>query len=316
VPALKQFNPAIDRYDRRSAARLFQSLWPDATVARAVAENFAASIRVAHAAGDACWEVTMYPHGLRLNVGQVEALTSWDEGSRFLFQSPLHLGSDPRFEVNTDPSPVYPAVPIPSGVCQVAASDLVDLPAAVRTAHEAFIQVAASFKRGSPFRRSHSPAVIEYVESVLTTTLPRPSYAPHDAPDQRVEPLPDELDFSQPLTEGARYQVTVNAYERDPRARQFCIARHGTACVICGFSFGAAYGPVAEGFIHVHHLRPLSEIGGKYEVNPAEDLRPVCPNCHAVLHRRVPAYSIEEVRAFLTQQRHAESGAVPDRRDM
>jgi predicted HNH restriction endonuclease len=91
----------------------------------------------------------------------------------------------------------------------------------------------------------------------------------------------------------------VNAYERDPRARQLCIARHGTTCVVCGFSFAAVYGPVADGFIHVHHLRPLSELGGEYEINPDEDLRPVCPNCHAVLHRRVPAFSIDEVRAFL-----------------
>lgn len=309
MPALELFNPVIDRYDRRSAARLFQSLWPEDGVARAVAENLAASIRVAHAAGDACWEVTMYPHGLRLNVGQVEALTLWEDGSRFLFRSPLHLGPDWPFEVDTSQSPVYPAVPVPSGVCQVAPSDLVALPASVRMAHEAYIQAAASFKGGSPFKRSHSPAVLEYIESVLATTLPRPGYAPADSPDQRVHPLAEEVDFSQPFIEGARYQVTVNAYERDPRARQLCIAKHGTACVICGFSFGAVYGPVAEGFIHVHHLRPLSEIGGEYEVNPAEDLRPVCPNCHAVLHLPPSCRSIDEVRELLTKQTPAAPGA-------
>ena len=112
---------------------------------------------------------------------------------------------------------------------------------------------------------------------------------------------PDELDYGT-YWEGAIRHVCVNAYERDPRARRMCIANHGTTCVICGFSFGAVYGPAAEGFIHVHHLRPLSEVGGEYEVDPEKDLRPVCPNCHAVLHRRVPAYSIEEVRAFLQQQ--------------
>lgn len=313
MPALEPFNPAIDRYDRRSAARLFQSLWPAAAETRAIAEHMAASIRAAHAAGDACWEVTMYPHGLRLNVGQVETLTFLEGVCRFLFQSPLHLGADRRFEIDTSRSPVYPSVPVPSGVCNVAPSDLAALPATVRTAHEVYIRSAASLKRGSPFKRSHSPAVVEYVESALAVTLPRPSYAPANSPGQCIDPLADELDVSQPLIEGARYQITVNAYERDPRARQLCIARHGTACVICGFSFGAAYGPVAEGFIHVHHLRPLSEIGGEYEINPVEDLRPVCPNCHAVLHRRVPAFSIEEMRGFLRQQRQAEPGAAHDR---
>jgi hypothetical protein len=144
VPTLEPFHPGIDRYDRRSAARLFQSLWPDDNVARGVADNLAASIRVAHAAGDACWEVTMYPYGLRLNVGQVEALTLFEDSSRFVFRSPLHLGHDKRFAVDASQSPVYPAVPIPSGVCQVAPTNLVALPAVVRAAHEAYIQAAAS----------------------------------------------------------------------------------------------------------------------------------------------------------------------------
>jgi hypothetical protein len=38
--------------------------------------------------------------------------------------------------------------------------------------------------------------------------------------------------------------------------------------------------------IHVHHLRPQSSIGKRYRVNPIADLRPVCPNCHMVLHLR------------------------------
>jgi len=94
--------------------------------------------------------------------------------------------------------------------------------------------------------------------------------------------------------------VTVNAYERNPQARRRRTEAHGTSCAICGFSFGETYGEVADGYIHVHHLRALSEIGGEYTVDPIEDLRPVCPNCHAVLHRRIPAFSIEEVLAFLS----------------
>ncbi|HJT76981.1 MAG TPA: HNH endonuclease [Gemmataceae bacterium] len=112
--------------------------------------------------------------------------------------------------------------------------------------------------------------------------------------------LPEEIAATlPPLVEGAVCRVSVNAYERSPEARQRCIAAHGTSCCICGFSFGAMYGEVAEGYIHVHHLRPLSEIGGAYRVVAEEDLRPVCPNCHAVLHRRIPAYSIAEVQSFV-----------------
>lgn len=114
--------------------------------------------------------------------------------------------------------------------------------------------------------------------------------------------LPEEVAAAaEAIVEGAVYRVAVSAYERDPEARRLCLAEHGTSCCICGFSFGSVYGEVAEGFIHVHHLRPLSEVGEAHRVDPVADLRPVCPNCHAVLHRRVPAYSIEDVCGFLTQ---------------
>lgn len=300
--ALEHFNPSIDRYDIRSVARLFDSLWPDATVARAITTNLASSIQVAHTTAEACWEVTLFPDAVRLNVGQVETLTLGEDLIRFLFQEPLELSADHGLEIILTGSPIYPAVPVPSGVCLVSPADVPSLPKAVREAHETYIQSAAAFKRVSPFKKSFSPAVLEYIELKVGTQLPRPGYVSSDSLGQQVVPLPDEIDSADPLLEGASYQVTVNAYERDPRARQRCIDKHGTTCVICGFSFHAFYGPVADGFIHVHHLRPLSEIGGEYEINPAEDLRPVCPNCHAVLHRRVPAYSIEDVRTFLANQ--------------
>lgn len=111
--------------------------------------------------------------------------------------------------------------------------------------------------------------------------------------------FPEEVPPSAGIVEGALSVVTVNVYERDPDTRRRCIAAHGTDCSVCRFSFGARYGLVAEGYIHVHHLRPLSEVGGIHLIDPVADLRPVCPNCHAVLHRRLPAYSIEEVRAML-----------------
>src|SRR5262249_1856885 len=81
------------------------------------------------------------------------------------------------------------------------------------------------------------------------------------SPGEAIVLLPDELHVAAPIREGTRYQVLVNAYERNPEARRRCIAAHGTACCICGFSFGAVYGPEADGYIHVHHVRPLSEIG-------------------------------------------------------
>ncbi len=63
-----------------------------------------------------------------------------------------------------------------------------------------------------------------------------------------------ELVTETELLEGATIRITVNRYERDARARQLCLANWGTACVVCDLNFGHVYGPVGEGFIHVHHL--------------------------------------------------------------
>jgi len=116
--------------------------------------------------------------------------------------------------------------------------------------------------------------------------------------------LPEEIDIAEVFVEGAARQITVNAYERNSEARSRCIAHYGTRCFACNFDFGASYGEMLEGYIHVHHLRPLSDIDGEYEVDPIADLRPVCPNCHAVIHSRRPQpITIEEVKVMLRRQR-------------
>ena len=118
--------------------------------------------------------------------------------------------------------------------------------------------------------------------------------------------LPEEIDVAEVFVEGAARQITVNAYERNPEARSRCIAHYGTRCFACNFDFGASYGEMLEGYIHVHHLRPLSDIDGEYEVDPIADLRPVCPNCHAVIHSRRPQpITIEEVKVMLAQATEA-----------
>ena len=101
------------------------------------------------------------------------------------------------------------------------------------------------------------------------------------------------------LSEGKRKQVLVNAFERNAVARNLCIKHYGAKCFVCNFSFQEIYGAIGMGFIHVHHLVELSAIGNEYKVNPIIDLRPVCPNCHAMLHRRIPVYSIEELRQII-----------------
>ena len=96
---------------------------------------------------------------------------------------------------------------------------------------------------------------------------------------------PDELQAPELYSEGARKVISVNAYERNPGARQACIRHHGTVCKGCGFDFEKTYGEHGKGFIHVHHLRSLSSISESYRVDPVLDMIPLCPNCHAMVHR-------------------------------
>ncbi|MDY6930640.1 MAG: hypothetical protein SVJ22_01830 [Halobacteriota archaeon] len=103
--------------------------------------------------------------------------------------------------------------------------------------------------------------------------------------------------------EGATRRITVNAYERNAAARTTCIDHYGSTCCICGIDFGIMYGKEADGHIHIHHLRPLSELKSSYEIDPIQDLRPVCPNCHAVLHLGDVTRSMEDVKAMLNSNR-------------
>lgn len=99
--------------------------------------------------------------------------------------------------------------------------------------------------------------------------------------------------------EGSKVPVSGLRIERNSRARAACIAHYGTNCCICDFDFEESYGELGKEFIHVHHLKSISASAGKHTVCPKEDLRPVCPNCHAMIHRFGENRSIEEIRSLL-----------------
>jgi hypothetical protein len=114
--------------------------------------------------------------------------------------------------------------------------------------------------------------------------------APTDTPPASTKSL---------FKEGQRTSVLVNRYERDPKARQACLEHYGCRCAACGFIFSSFYGALGEGVIEVHHLEQLSEGEGGRLVDAVRDLRPLCSNCHTMIHRRQPALTIDELRALI-----------------
>lgn len=116
-----------------------------------------------------------------------------------------------------------------------------------------------------------------------------------------VEPVEDVLpDGEAGLPEGAVMRVTVNRYERSAANRMACIAHFGLSCQACGMDFEERYGELGADFITVHHRTPVSQMGEGYVVNPITDLVPVCPNCHAMLHRRDPPIAVEDLRSMIS----------------
>lgn len=112
---------------------------------------------------------------------------------------------------------------------------------------------------------------------------------------------PDEVEGTG-HAEGSTKQVSVNAYERSSKARSECISHYGTSCYVCGFDFSEVYGSdLGAGFIHVHHIIDIASIGKEYVVNPIQDMRPLCPNCHAMVHKRKPAMHPDELKTIIAE---------------
>jgi len=130
-------------------------------------------------------------------------------------------------------------------------------------------------------------AEFDWTEAVSSDFILREITYPDDIPKETIH------------KEGAAKSIQVNIYERDAEARLKCIKHYGFDCTVCGASLEKIYGEVGRNYIHVHHLIPISSIGKEYIIDPIKDLRPVCPNCHSMLHRKNPPYSVEELNSMI-----------------
>lgn len=114
----------------------------------------------------------------------------------------------------------------------------------------------------------------------------------------------DDISFTEnKYYEGNPSHVLITKYERNPYARKACIEKHGLSCSVCSFNFEEKYGELGEGFIQVHHLHQISTMRKEHIINPIDDLRPICPNCHAMIHKRKEPYTIEELAEILKKEK-------------
>jgi hypothetical protein len=166
-------------------------------------------------------------------------------------------------------------------------------------AHEAAIEIAARSPIHTTTRNDHSPDLVNFISQMVKIPLPQPTYI---GASEQPFLYPDEIADQETFGEGTTIRVLVNRYERNRAARTRCIEHHGADCIACGISFGDYYGSHISGFIHVHHLTPLGSTREQRTVDPIRDLRPVCPNCHAVIHSSNPPLTVDQVRSLIKRR--------------
>lgn len=105
--------------------------------------------------------------------------------------------------------------------------------------------------------------------------------------------------------EGTKSIIYSTKFERNTTLRQRVLQEKGFTCVCCGFNFEKTYGEIGKNFIHVHHIVPLHRYSGEAVKNSVNDLVPICPNCHAMIHRnKESTLSIEDLKNILLQNKN------------
>lgn len=264
-----------------------------------VLKEVAHSVSVAHEADPSKWGLRLSQRDIMLKVGFVEVLQAGDGWFHELVKDdlvPRTVRSDRRLSFDYHSYKNAPGCV----TCDFKVSAVGPIYRALLPAHEAAIRVAARSPRHTSTTKDHSPDFIRFLSQELDAGLAQPAYyvAPRQYPVDMQEEIPNDQQFE----EGAAVQVLINRYERDPAAREECIRHYGAGCVACGLTLADRYGPEVNGLIHVHHLNPLASVGRTVAIDPVRDLRPVCPNCHAVIHSANPPRTIDQVKKMFRRR--------------
>jgi len=70
-------------------------------------------------------------------------------------------------------------------------------------------------------------------------------------------------------------------------------------CCVCKFDFERVYGPIGREFIEAHFIKQPNEVE---QSASADELVPVCSNCHRMLHRYSPMLEWTELKQVVASQ--------------
>jgi hypothetical protein len=123
-----------------------------------------------------------------------------------------------------------------------------------------------------------------------------------------VDPAEEFLEGGRKIRQHMRTErsPTLRAHARDLwRARL-----GGLKCIACGFSFERRYGQLGVDFIEMHHQAPLAALPDRSAVRP-EQLKPLCANCHRMVHSQRPMLTIRALKLALSNR---QTRRMPNRR--
>jgi 5-methylcytosine-specific restriction protein A len=109
-----------------------------------------------------------------------------------------------------------------------------------------------------------------------------------------------ELGRPASLLEMRRYRLH-RRIERNGKAARAAKKHHGTRCQACDLDFGESYGPLGDGFIEAHHLRPIASLeeGVAFAYDVALDFAVLCSNCHRMIHRSDEPADVDALRRII-----------------
>ena len=159
--------------------------------------------------------------------------------------------------------------------------------------------------RNKPFRITDTgrELYLRHTDSLVTLT----DFSLDDSAEGLIELAQDndiEIIDDRIVREGELRTRTVEYRTRSSELRNAAIERYSQGgrlnCRACHFEFARAYPGIGDGFIHIHHLKPVSFMRGE-AINLSEALtnvRPLCANCHQMVHTERPPLSIAYLRSI------------------
>lgn len=167
-----------ERRDSKIAQDVLERLLPDVQSRKVCLRFLCESIQLAHQLSPSSWGVTLQKDLVRLNVGQIEAMTIKQDRVHVVF---ARDAKPPELQAITDlhfdsKAPLYKSVERSSG-CDFPASKAGDALPPIREFHHRLIKQAAKTPRHNMTAGAHSPGVLLYLDEELGISSLNPDYS-------------------------------------------------------------------------------------------------------------------------------------------